>query len=251
MDAIVAALGEQQAELSGLLTGLDERDWQRPSPCEGWSIADVVLHVAQTNELAVASATGRFAEEVNELTRGVGPASSVDDGADRMVARERGQTGRAVGERWETSAQDLRQVLGKCDPHQRVVWVAGELSARTLATTRLAETWIHSGDVAAGLGVVLAPADRLWHIARLAWRTLPYAFSRAGRRLAGPVAFELDGPAGDRWNFLPDSEPLTHIRGDAVELCLVAARRLDPADTALAGEGIDAGAVLELIRTYA
>jgi hypothetical protein len=36
-----------------------------------------------------------------------------------------------------------------------------------------------------------------------------------------------------------------------VELCLVAARRVDPADTALEAEGPDARAVLELVRTYA
>jgi hypothetical protein len=46
--------------------------------------------------------------------------------------------------------------------------VPGELSARTLATTRLAETWIHAGDVAGALGVTLPPTDRLRPIARLA-----------------------------------------------------------------------------------
>jgi uncharacterized protein (TIGR03083 family) len=115
----------------------------------------------------------------------------------------------------------------------------------------LAETWIHTGDVATALGVALAPSERLWHIARLAWRTLPYAFARAGRQLGGPVAFELRAPAGDRWNFVPDSEPLTYIRGEAAELCLVAARRAETASTGLRGEGPDAATVLELVRTYA
>jgi hypothetical protein len=36
-----------------------------------------------------------------------------------------------------------------------------------------------------------------------------------------------------------------------VELCLVAARRADPLDTGLRSQGPDAGAVLELVRTYA
>ena len=251
MEAIVAALAAQQAELSGLLSGLDERDWERPSRCEGWTVADVVLHLAQTNEMAVASARGRFAEALHELAGGLGGAGSVDDGADLMVARERGQPAPVVCERWRTSADALCQTLGSCDPHQRVAWVAGELSARTLATTRLAETWIHAGDVAAAFGVTLAPTDGLWHVARLAWRTVPYALARAGRDLAGPVAFELRGPDGDGWDFVPDSEPVTVIRGDAVELCLVAARRIDPRDTALRGEGPDVGAVLELVRTYA
>ena len=251
METIVAALGAQQAELSGLLAELGEGDWRRPTPCDGWTVADVVLHLAQTNELAIGSATGRFAEVVSALTEGTGPASSVDDGAALMVARERGVAGQAVAERWQQSVEALASALRECDPHARVVWVAGELSARTLATTRLAETWIHTGDVATALGVALAPSERLWHIARLAWRTLPYAFARAGRQLGGPVAFELRAPAGDRWKFVPDSEPLTYIRGEAAELCLVAARRAEPASTGLRGEGPDAATVLELVRTYA
>ena len=104
-------------------------------------------------------------------------------------------------------------------------WVAGELSVRTLATTRLAECWIHTGDVADALGVELVPADRLFHIARLAWRTLPYAFANAGREMHGPVALELRSSTGAEWNFTPDAEPLTVVRGDALELCLVAGRR--------------------------
>ena len=49
-----------------------------------------------------------------------------------------------------------------------------------LATTRLTETWIHAGDVLHAFGQVPAATERLWHIARLAWRTLPYAFARDG-----------------------------------------------------------------------
>jgi uncharacterized protein (TIGR03084 family) len=129
--------------------------------------------------------------------------------------------------------------------------VAGELSARTLATTRLAETWIHTGDVAGALGVELEPKPRLRHIARLAWRTLPYAFAKDGRELHGPVAFHLRGPDGQAWDFTPDGDALTTVRGDGVELCNVAARRVDPVETGLVGDGPDAGAVLELVRTYA
>src|SRR5205807_1139336 len=151
-------------------------------------------------------------------------------------------------DRWRTTGEALRKALAAGDPHQRVVWVSGELSLRTLTTTRLAETWIHAGDVAQALGVDLAPTDRLRHIARLAWRTLPYAFDRAGRQLAGPVAFELRGPSGDPWDFHPDTDPATTIRGEGAELCLVAARRADPATTSLTGKGPDAAAVLELVR---
>ncbi|MDQ3146673.1 MAG: maleylpyruvate isomerase family mycothiol-dependent enzyme [Actinomycetota bacterium] len=251
MDAIVTALGAQQTELSGIVSGLDEGGWQRPSRCPGWTVSDVVLHLAQTNELAIASASGRFDAAITELADGLRSSGSVDDGADQMVAGQRGQPGAAVCARWQNSADDLSTVLRTCDPRQRVKWVAGELAARTLATTRLAETWIHTGDVATAFGPLPTPTDRLWPIARLAWRTLPYAFARAGRELAGPVAFHLEAPSGEAWDLVPDAEPVTVIRGDAHELCLVAGRRARPEDTALQAEGPDGDAVLELVRTFA
>jgi uncharacterized protein (TIGR03084 family) len=245
---IVAALTEQNAELAGRLSFLDDRDWQRPSGCEGWSVCDVVLHLAQTNELATASADGRMAEAIAELA-GTAGGGSVDDGADFLVEQERGQPASAVRERWQVSTEVLRQRFEDTDPHQRLEWVAGRVSARTLATTRLAETWIHAGDVGVAFGWAPSPTDRLWHVARLAWRTLPYAFARAGREQPGAIAFELRGPNRDLWSFTPDSAAGTTVRGDAVELCLVAARRLRPEDTSLRVDGPDP--VLELVRTYA
>jgi len=251
VDEFVAALAEQQAELRDLLAGLGSAQWQKPTRCEGWDVKDVVLHVAQTNEMALASLEGRFDEFLTAAGRGLAPAADVDEGAARMVERERGMTNEEVRTRYSNGASELLGRFESSDPHARVQWVAGQLTVRTLSTTRLAETWIHTGDVAEAVGVSLPPADRLRHIARLAWRTLPYAFERAGRSLSGPVAFELVGPSGELWTFRSDEPAVTTIRGDGVELCNVAARRVSPAETALVGEGRDASAVLDLVRTYA
>jgi uncharacterized protein (TIGR03084 family) len=247
-----SALAAQLAELGELLAPVTDADWARPSPCEGWSVADVVLHLAQTNEMAIASAQGRFDDVVAAMTVG-GTAQNIDEGAALAVENERGQPGEAVRARWQASADTMSDVLADADPHARVTWVAGQLTIRTLTTTRLAETWIHAGDITNALGVKLVPTDRLWHIARLAWRTLPYAFTQAGQELSGPVALELTAPDGeDVWRFIPDSaEAATHISGHAEELCLVAARRVHPSETRLQGTGPDVATVLDLIRTYA
>jgi len=209
-----------------------------------------VLHLHQTDELGIASARGDLSRDIETFMRS-GGESSVDDAAAASVQDARGATGPAVGEQWRSSAAELRDALAALDPSTRLQWVVGRLSARTLAATRLAECWIHTGDVAAALKVELAPTNRLQPIARLAWGTVPYAFERAGRTLRGPVGFDLVGPDGDAWSFGLDAAPATVVRGDAVELCLVAARRLDPSATALVATGPDAAGVLELVRTYA
>jgi uncharacterized protein (TIGR03084 family) len=249
---VLDALAAQQAELSALLSPLSGPDWDRASRCDGWTIADVVLHLAQTNEMAIGSVEGRYREVVDELAHGSrGMGVSVDAGADLMVANERGLGPEVIRARWQVGADRLQALLAGCDPHTRVDWVVGQLSARTLTTTRLAEAWIHTGDVAEPLGAVQAADDRLWHIARLAWRTLPYAFAQDGRELEGDVAFELRAPDGGTWAFRPDAAPATVVRGDALSLCRVAARRLDPSESGLTADGPDGDAVLRLVRTYA
>lgn len=239
----MAALSEQQQELAELLI---DADLELPSACAGWTIGDVVLHLAHTNDLAIASAEGRLA-----AVAAVPPAGAIDDGANEAVARERGtQSPAELVARWQAGALELRRSLLACAPSARLQWVAGTLAARTLATTRLAETWIHTGDIAFGLGVTLTPQPRLRHIARLAHRTLPYAFEREGRSMSGPVAFRLVGPDSEAWDFGEDDAP-TVIRGDGVELCHVASRRVPPSATSLVGIGPDADAVLEVVRTWA
>ncbi len=251
MQEILAALAEQHRELASVLDPLPREAWARPSRCPGWSVSDVVLHLAQTDEMALGSLRGEFAAVLEEMARGLSGADSIDDGADAMVVRQRGGSSTEVRERWRRGAFELRGALAVADPSARVQWVAGELAVRTLATTRLAEAWIHTGDVLHAFGRPVAASDRLRHIARLAWRTLPYAAARAGRELQGAVAFELTGPNGEPWRFMPDEPALTVITGRALDLCEVAGQRADAPDTGLVGTGPDAEAVLSFVRTFA
>lgn len=160
-------------------------------------------------------------------------------------------SGQEVYDRWRASSAAQAATLGACEAGTRLPWVAGDLAAITLATTRLAEMWIHTGDVAAGLGRELTPAARLRPIARLAWRTLPYAFARAGKTMSGPVALRLTAPDGTIWEFEPDEPAAITVSGPALDFCLVAARRTSPSETALTATGPDGAAVLDLVRTFA
>ncbi len=248
MQTIVRALAEQHRELDDVLSGLGEDDWSRPSRCDGWTITDVVLHLAQTDELAAASAQGRLEELAPEWANAGG---DVADRAGAAVERERGASGAEVHARWRAATESLRTLLAAADPSTRMRWVVGHLPARTLATTRLSEAWIHTGDVLEPLGVPQPATDRLWHIARLAWRTIPYALTRASIEPAGPVAVALTAPDGSAWEFGVDAGPPTVIRGPALDFCLVAGQRMDAADSRLTADGPDAAAALALVRTFA
>lgn len=108
------ALAGQHAELDGLLAGLGDADWQRPSRCPGWSVADVVLHLAQTDELALASGEGRDADLARFADRD--SDVDVDEVAAQAVERERGASNQQVHERWRASAAAVRAMLAGCDP---------------------------------------------------------------------------------------------------------------------------------------
>ena len=96
---------------------------------------------------------------------------------------------------------------------------------------------------------IFPDTDRLRHVAWLAHRTLPYAWSLAGSQ-PHPVFCELTGPTGEVWTFGPADAP-SAIRGPAGEFCRVGARRLAPEATHLTPEGPYAGAALRVLRTYA
>jgi uncharacterized protein (TIGR03084 family) len=131
-----------------------------------------------------------------------------------------------------------------------VQWATGPLKPATLATTRLAEYWAHGLDITGPLGIDYPDTDRLRHIAWLAHRTLPYAFSLAGEAPV-PVRCSLTAPDGvTAWTFGPDDAE-SEISGPAGAFCRVAAQRLDPAKSDLAISGPHGATALRLVRTYA
>lgn len=249
MDDVVTALGDQVAELDGLVSRLDVSEWELPSACPGWSLADVLVHLAQTNEVAVASLTGRWDAVTAMWARGE-EGATVDDLAAAAVDGSDRRDGAEVHAWWRQTADDMVAEFGRIDPTARVPWVVGDMAARTLCTTRLSETWIHTTDIAHGLGVTVPPTARLWHIARLVHRTIPYSFQRAGRPAPGAVKFELTAPDGSSWTFGEADAPTT-VTGTAHDLCRVAGQRAEAAETSLTAAGPDADAVLELVRTFA
>ena len=242
----VEALAEEEERIDALLSSLDEAEWSRPSGCEGWSVQDVVLHLAQTEEAVTASLGGgdfappAFAE-----------ASTVDELMEAWVRAERGADPTATFERWRSARTAALEGLRAARPNEPVAWAAAPLKPRTLATTRLSEHWIHALDIAVPLGRELPDTDRLWHIARLAHRTIPYAYARAGRSDAPTVRVELEPPdGGDAWIF-GDEDATCTITGTASDFCRVAARRLAATDSSLEGRGPGVEDVLALLRTYA
>jgi uncharacterized protein (TIGR03084 family) len=238
-------LGAEQERLEKILLGLDEAQWTSASGAPGWTIADVVLHLAQSEEAVVATVTrGSLRGGLSAVA-----GATMDERAAEAVRMERGAAAEVFG-RWQRARQAALLALRAADPDQPVPWVAGPLKPATLATTRLTEHWAHGLDITGPLGAGYPDTERLRHVAWLAHRTLPYALGVAGGQ-AAPVRVELTAPDGaDTWEFGP-ADADSAITGAAGEFCRVAVRRLDPARTALRASGPYGVTALRLVRTYA
>lgn len=244
MTTVIDDYVAETERLEGILGLLTEPQWLAQSDAAGWSVADVVLHLAQSEAGVVASANGS-----GWRPAAAGAAGTVDAWAAQMVEAERAAPA-PVLVRWRNARDAAVAALRSADPQVPLQWVAGPVKPATLATTRLAEHWAHGLDITGALGIDFPDTSRLRHIAWLAHRTLPYAFSLAGQAPAA-VRCSLTAPDGEAtWAFGPgDADSV--ITGTAGAFCRVAAQRLDPAASGLQATGPHGAAALRVVRTYA
>lgn len=233
----------EQDRFEEILAGLDEAQWAAPSAAAGWSVADVVLHLAQGEEGVIATACG----DVFDVRPRHG--ATVEETMDRLVREER-STPEEAFRRWREARRASVVALRATDPYRRLAWVERPMKPATLATTRLTEHWAHGLDVTGPLGIDFPDTDRLRHVAWLAHRSLPYALSLAGCS-AYEVRCEVTAPGGtDVWRFGPAGTESV-ISGPAGTFCRVATRRLPAEGSGLHAAGPHAAAALRVLRTYA
>ena len=217
---LLVDLTAEQRSLQDVLHSLDEDAWLAPTPARGWDVRDTVAHLADTDEMAIATATGR----PGSLNERAATTASTEDVTYLGVLHGRRRTGREVLEWWESSADAMHDMFAALDPNVRVPWGIG-MRPPSLVTARLMETWTHGLDVRAAVGADAHDTDRLAHVAWLATRALPYAYTVAGREPpTEPLRVELTLPSGAAWTFGPD-DAANRITGPAGEYCRVFTHR--------------------------
>jgi uncharacterized protein (TIGR03084 family) len=236
-------LEAEQDRLEEILAGLHDKAWATGSGAEGWTVSDVVLHLAQTEEAVVTTATDGGGGDYWARSAG-----TLDEVMDRRVRAERAEPD-IVFRRWRTARRAALAALRKADPQRPLPWAAAPLKPRALATTRLAEHWAHGLDITGPLGVPFPDTARLRHVAWLAHRSLPYAFALAGAE-PQDVYCELTGPDRSTWRYGPPDAGST-ITGPAGAFCRVGAQRLAPEQSGLVATGPHGPAALRLLRNYA
>ena len=244
--ALLDDLAAEQRGLQELLSSIDADAWLRPTPARGWDVRDTIAHLADTDEMAIATATGRPGS-INERAA---KAASGEDVTYEGVLHGRRRAGADVLGWWESAAAAEHEMFRALDPAVRVPWGIG-MRPPSFVTARLMETWAHGLDVLAALGIVARDTDRLAHVAWLATRALPYAYTVAGREPpAEPVRVELTLPSGAEWTMGP-AGAVNRITGPAGQYCRVFVHRLKSGDAeALHAEGPAAIDALAVARAF-
>lgn len=240
-------LRSESDQLDRLVGELAPHEWAAPTPAAGWSVAHQIAHLAWTDAAALTAVTdpGAFATQVEAAL--AAPDSFVDDGAEAGAALAPPE----LLARWRAGREQLLQALRSAPAGARFPWYGPPMSAASMATARLMETWAHGQDVADALGVVRPPTARLAHVAWLGARTRDFAFMVNGLTPpAEPFRVELTGTDGEPWAYGPEDAP-QRVTGPALDFCLLVTRRAHRDDLALRAEGPDADRWLDIAQAFA
>ena len=247
-DVLTLVLRDLTAEgdrLEALVSGLDDAGWRTPTPAAGWDVATQVAHLAWTDEVVVKAATDRGAWDEVVIAATNDPTGFVDEGA-AQVARDPD-----LGARWHTARRALEAALAGYPHGEKMPWFGPPMSATSMATARLMETWAHGLDVHEALGVPVEDTDRIRHIAHLGVRTRNFAFGVHGLDVpTEEFRIDLLSPSEEVWTWGPDDATQT-LTGSASDFCRLVTQRVHRADTDLVASGPDVDRWLDLAQVFA
>lgn len=240
---VLADLAAESAELDARVTGLADDDWRRPTPAIGWTVAHQIAHLAWTDQMALLSI-----EDPSRLPE-IGRVAA--DYLDQVAAKGAAQPPAALLASWRAGRARLAQRLETVADGRKLAWFGPPMSATSMATARLMETWAHGLDVADALGQTVRPTNRLRQVARLAVRTRDFAF-RLHDEAEPETEFRvsLTAPDGSAWTFGPEDAEQS-VTGSALDLCLLAAQRRHRDDVRLIAIGPQAQRWLEIMQMFA
>jgi uncharacterized protein (TIGR03084 family) len=253
LEQVLADLTAEGDQLEAAVVGLDEAAWRTPVPAEGWDVATTIVHLAWTDESALAAGTDKAAWDALVLAALEDPQNFVDvqafEGA-RAPAPE-------ILARWQGSRPAVVAMLRAYPEGQKLPWYGPPMRPTSMATARFMETWAHALDVYDALisaGAMTArpePTDRVRHIAHLGVRTRDFAFGVHGLEPpADEFRVELVSPSGETWTWGPE-DAAQRVSGSAYDVCLRVTQRAHREDTDLVAVGADADRWLDIAQAFA
>ena len=247
LSAVLADLGAECDELDALVAGLSDAQWRLDTPAPGWTVAAQIAHLAWTDDAALL-AIGDPPAFQTELTKAL---QDIDHFTDNAALERATQPTAELLETWRAGRARLRDALRAVPDGAKIAWFGPPMSAASMATARLMETFAHGQDVADALGVVRTPTNRLRNIAHIGVRTRDFAFILNDQPVpAEEFRVELVAPDGSQWTWGPD-DAAQRVNGTALDFCLLVTQRRNRADLDVKAIGADADAWLDIAQAFA
>ena len=247
LETLLSDLGEESSELDALVSDLTEQRWATPTTPEGWTVAHQVGHLIRTDEMslrAIDDPDGFFTFMAEMRQQGAGQRVDVAAELAALPAA-------LLLERWRQSRRDLAEALKGVPSGAKIAWAGPPMSAASMATARLMETWAHSLDVHDAFGMEKPPTDRVRHVCHLGIRTRNYAHLNRGEQPPDvEVKVELIAPSGEQWTWGADDAP-ERVAGSAWEFAMLVTRRRHRDDTTLVAVGPSADHWLDIAQAFA
>lgn len=268
VEAVAPLLEIERNRLLDLLKGLHEDDWQRLSPCPGWTVLGLASHLLG-DDFGILSR--RRDNYMGTVSPGDLSESAFIDWLDEVqlewVRAARRISPRLLVELLEWTGPRLVEVLGGEDLSERsgrVSWAGPDPAPRWLDQLReLSEYWIHRQQLleAVGRPVDLDPTLLRPVLLGLRW-AFPYRLSGADLASDGAIQIAVGKPISERWTLVASdgawdfSEEPSHKHVSAhASLTADAAWRLLTNNLRGASSGVevtgDEGAVRVILSTRA
>jgi len=246
-DSVVADLRAESDDLDALISDLPDEHWRTDTPAPGWTIAHQIAHLLWTDRVAVVAVTDEagFGELLTEA--GKNPTGFVDTGAEELSAMPPAE----LLADWRGTRTRLHDELLAVTDGRKLPWFGPPMSAASMATARLMETWAHGLDVADALGVSRPVTDRLRSVAHIGVRARDYAYMVNGLAApADPFFVELLAPDGTTWSWGPADAP-QRVSGSAEDFCMLVTQRRPRAELDVTADGTDAEQWLTIAQAFA
>jgi len=246
-ESIVAELRAESDQLDALVAALPEQGWRTATPAPGWTIAHQIAHLFWTDRVAVVAVTDEagFAELLTLAAKN--PGGFVDEGAEELAATPPTD----LLAEWRQMRVRLHDELLRVESGRKLPWFGPPMSAASMATARLMETWAHGLDVADALGVKRSASPGLKSIAHIGVRTRDFAFAVNGLPApAEPFLVELRAPDGAAWSWGP-ADAAQRVTGSAEDFCMLVTQRRPHAELDVAAVGPDAERWLTIAQAFA
>lgn len=177
---------ESMTDIVSVLQNLEPEQWDLPTPCPGWTIADIAAHLIDLDSMAMGAPMVDHEPDWNSLPH---VTSTSHQFTERGVDYRRGTPPAELLSQLIANTQALSDFLANNSVAIKVPWAKEELSTELFLTMRAFDVWVHELDIRAaisqpgnfGSNAARSSAQRMFASLPLIW----------GKRVGAPIGSSL------------------------------------------------------------